>query len=135
LGACHGAEIPELYNQRLNSALEGYQLQIWPYSGPILIEERNAEDSDQTALHLIDNWRYIKKLTAADELFECGLQTMDSSNVVAVNDHPNRSQDEINFDLDIYFILVRFLINDDRMKMNNIKIWPLMGIAPENFDY
>ena len=60
---------------------------------------------------------------------------MDSSNVVAVNDHPNRSQDEINFDLDIYFILVRFLINDDRMKMNNIKIWPLMGIAPENFDY
>ena len=30
LGACHGAEIPELYNQRLNSALEGYQLQIWP---------------------------------------------------------------------------------------------------------
>ncbi len=135
LGACHGAEIPELYNQRLNSALEGYQLQIWPYSGPILIEERNAEDSEQTALHLIDNWRYIKKLTAADELFERGLQTMDSSNVVAVNDHPNRSQDEINFDLDIYFILVRFLINDDRMKMNNIKIWPLMGIAPENFDY
>jgi DNA polymerase-3 subunit epsilon len=29
------------------------------------------------------------------------------------------------FDLDIYFILVRFLVDVEKMKMNNLKIWPL----------
>ena len=131
LGACHGAETPELYNQRINTALEGYQLQIWPHTGPILIEERNPEDAEQSALHLIDNWRYIKKLSEVDELFERGLQTVDPSNVVAVTDHQNGSQDEINFDLDIYFILVRFLTDARRMAMSNLKLWPLTKLPAD----
>jgi len=137
LGACHGGETPELYNQRINTALEGYQLQVWPYIGPILIEERNPEDPEQSALHLIDNWRYIARLNSPEELFDLGLQTTNTSSSTEALGQSTRTDDSlatINFDLDIYFILVRFLIDDKRMKMNNIRIWPLMELAPENFD-
>ena len=66
-----------------------------------------------------------------DELFERGLQTVDPSNVVAVTGHQNGSQDEINFDLDIYFILVRFLTDARRMAMSNLKLWPLTKLPAD----
>ena len=137
LGACHGGEAPELYNQRIIRALEGYQLQVWPYIGPVLIEERNTEDPEQSALHLIDNWRYMAQLNSPDELFDLGLQTINTLQSTEALGQSTRTDDSlatINFDLDIYFILVRFLIDDKRMKMNNIRIWPLMEIAPDHFE-
>ena len=137
LGACHGAETPELYNQRINSALEGYQLQMWPYPGPILIEERNSEDPEQSALHLINNWSYMAQIDSPDELFDRGLQTVNalaSSDFSCQSERSTQPLSIVNFDLDIYFILVRFLMDEDRLKMNNIKIWPLMELATENFD-
>jgi DNA polymerase-3 subunit epsilon len=35
------------------------------------------------------------------------------------------------FDLDIYFILVRFLVDAEKMKMHNLKIWPLVPCSSD----
>ena len=35
------------------------------------------------------------------------------------------------FDLDIYFILARFMVNQRQMEMNSLKVWPLIKAAPE----
>jgi hypothetical protein len=33
------------------------------------------------------------------------------------------------FDLDTYFILVRFLVNQKKTQVNGLKVWPLVAIA------
>ena len=86
---------------------------------------------------MIDNWRYMAQLNSPDELFDLGLQTINTLQSTEALGQSTRTDDSlatINFDLDIYFILVRFLIDDKRMKMNNIRIWPLMEIVPDHFD-
>jgi DNA polymerase-3 subunit epsilon len=122
LGACHGAETSEQYNIRLRSAIERYQLQAWPYQNAIMIEERNLDG--QTAFHIIDHWRYVAKLDIPEDIYDFGYQ-------VAKNDWPQHYQSNTHFqaddkfDLDIYFILVRFLINEDNQRISNLKIWIL----------
>jgi DNA polymerase-3 subunit epsilon len=124
LGACHGAESAETYNERLNTAIARYQIQAWPYQTAIMIEERNTEDSDRVAFHIIDNWRYIAQLDIAEDIYDLGYDavlssskpTLKSKNILTVDD---------KFDLDIYFILVRFLINEENKKLSNLKIWIL----------
>ena len=126
-GACHGKESAEKYNERLNSAIARYQIQAWPYQTAIMIEERNAEDSDRSAFHIIDNWRYIAKLDIPEDIYDLGYEIT----------NPNQSQQpqsktilaaDDKFDLDIYFILVRFLINEENKKLSNLKIWLLNPI-------
>jgi DNA polymerase-3 subunit epsilon len=126
-GACHGKESAEKYNERLNSAIARYQIQAWPYQTAIMIEERNAEDSDRSAFHIIDNWRYIAKLDIPEDIYDLGYeitnpnqsQPPQSKSILAADD---------KFDLDIYFILVRFLINEENKKLSNLKIWLLNPI-------
>jgi len=36
-----------------------------------------------------------------------------------------RDDSDDRFDLDIYFILVRFLADSEKIAMNHLKIWPL----------
>ena len=122
LGACYGAEPAQHYNDRLTSAIERYQIQAWPYQNAIMIEERCAEA--ETAFHIIDHWRYITKLTLPEDLFDLGYQISDS-NRDSVNRANTHFQADEKFDLDIYFILVRFLINEDNKKVSNLKIWLL----------
>ena len=128
LGACHGAESPDTYNERINAAIARYQIQAWPYQTAIMIEERNIEDSDRSAFHIIDNWRYIAKLDIPEDIYDLGYEIT----------NPNQSQSpqskiilaaDDKFDLDIYFILVRFLINEDNKKLSNLKIWLLKPIS------
>jgi DNA polymerase-3 subunit epsilon len=122
LGACHGAESAEQYNERLTSAIKHYQIQAWPYQTAIMIEERS--DEGQTAFHIIDHWRYVAKLDIPEDIYDFGYQ-------IAHNNRPQHGQTSTNFqaddkfDLDIYFILVRFLINEDNLKISNLKIWIL----------
>ena len=123
-GACVGAEDPALYNQRLTSALRDYQLQVWPYPGPILVEEKNSEEEHST-LHLIDNWRYIAKLDDISQLYDHGLAPAQKWDSTKSHTEAQTTVDTVNFDLDIYFILVRFLTNTERMAVNNLKVWPL----------
>jgi DNA polymerase-3 subunit epsilon len=121
-GACHGAESAEHYNDRLTSAIERYQIQAWPYQNAIMIEEHCAEG--HTAFHIIDHWRYITKLTVPEDLYDLGYQ-ISNSNQDSVNRANINFQADEKFDLDIYFILVRFLINEDNKKVSNLKIWLL----------
>jgi DNA polymerase-3 subunit epsilon len=130
-GACNGNESAELYNQRIKNALEEYQLQIWPFPGPILIEERNLDDPDLTGLHIIDQWRYVTKIHSSDDLSELGFRVVNS--LVNALDKKSESFPDVSFDLDIYFILVRFLVDEKQMAMNNIKIWQLLYQAKEEY--
>ena len=134
-GACHGAESASSYNERMSAALKNYQIKLWPHAGPILLEERDPQSQDQVAFHIVDRWRYIAKLAILEDLYDLGYQLLDSNN------RPNSLLDEVleptesndnHFDLDIYFILVRFLVNQKKMNMNCLKIWPLVGLSSEN---
>ena len=129
-GACVGKEDSTLYNQRLTSALKDYQLQVWPYPGPIILEEKNAEEEHST-LHLIDNWRYIAKLDDISQLYDFGLAPAQQWDSPKSNTDSQTTVDRVNFDLDIYFILVRFITNTERMRVNNLKVWPLSRQPPE----
>jgi DNA polymerase-3 subunit epsilon len=131
-GACHGAEEPAIYNQRVNTALNNYQLKMWPYPGAIMIEERDMQEPENVAFHVVHNWRYIAKLTLTEDLYDQGYQLAQSHNSQMQKEEQDDSQQSLpadsddRFDLDIYFILVRFLVDAEKMKMHNLKIWPLM---------
>ena len=127
-GACHGAEEAEAYNQRVNSALNNYQLKMWPYPGAIMIEERDMQEPDNVAFHVVHNWRYIAKLTLAEDLYDHGYQLADARQSKSQDQSQlsTASSSDDRFDLDIYFILVRFLVDAEKMKMHNLKIWPLL---------
>lgn len=136
-GACHGAEDAASYNERVNAALKTYQLKMWPYPGAIMIEERDMQEPEHVAFHLVHNWRYLAKLTLIEDLYDHGYQLAQSGGNL---DQPRQFDEGLDssdsqpslgapsddrFDLDIYFILVRFLVDAEKMKMNNLKIWPL----------
>ena len=135
-GACHGAESAEIYNERMTAALKNYQIKQWPYSGPIVLEERNPQDPELVAWHIIDRWRYIAKLSAFEDIYDLGYQLPNANgqplsqlNASAVSDSvrdgPIRDDSDDRFDLDIYFILVRFMADSEKMALNNLRIWPL----------
>ena len=127
LGACHGAESPDTYNERINAAIARYQIQAWPYQTAIMIEERNIEDSDRSAFHIIDNWRYIAKLDIPEDIYDLGYEITNPNQSQSPQSKIILAADE-KFDLDIYFILVRFLINEENKKLSNLKIWLLNPI-------
>lgn len=124
-GACCSAEPPEQYNQRLTAAIERYQIQTWPYQNAIMIEESCSQG--QTAFHIIDHWRYIAKLAVPEDIYDLGYQVLKNHQPATTQCNTNYAADT-KFDLDIYFILVRFLINDENRKLSNLKIWMLEKI-------
>lgn len=130
-GACHGAEEAAIYNQRVNSALTNYQLKMWPYPGAIMIEERDMQEPENVAFHVVHNWRYITKLTLIEDLYDQGYQLANGQHIQQQRDsQPSApASDDDRFDLDIYFILVRFLVDAEKMKMHNLKIWPLTAFS------
>jgi DNA polymerase-3 subunit epsilon len=149
-GACHGKEIPELYNERTQAALKNYQVKTWPYPGPILLEERDPNDLDNVMFHVVDRWRYVAKLALLEDIYDYGYQLAQAQqqNASAAKgsalllgtqpSSPSESQLQISaaqleqhhqFDLDTYFILVRFLVNQKKTQVNGLKVWPLVAIA------
>ena len=121
-----GAEPAEIYNGRLQAALNNYQIKLWPHVGPILVEERDPQQPDSVAFHLLDQWRYISKIAAMDELYDLGYQLGERRPIPQLSEiqATGRGVDQY-FDLDIYFILVRFLVDAEKIALNNLKIWPL----------
>ena len=83
-GACVGHAPIELHNLQLKTALELFQVQVWPYAGPIAIKEAGH-------MHVVDQWRYLGTAINEEELYELA----DSG--------------EAEFDLDIYKILKKAL--------------------------
>lgn len=133
-GACHGAETAEAYNERMTAALKHYQIKQWPYPGPIVLEERNPQQPDMVAWHLIDRWRYVSKLASFDDIYDLGYGLAKGTYDVAIDRQPPSTaatpalvpdDADDRFDLDIYFILVRFMADSEKMALNNLRIWPL----------
>ncbi len=83
-GACIGGSPIDLHNLQLKTALELFQVQMWPYAGPVAIKEAGH-------MHVIDRWRYLGTAINEEELYELA----DSG--------------EGEFDLDIYKILKKAL--------------------------
>jgi DNA polymerase-3 subunit epsilon len=126
-GACCGKETAVTYNERMQVALKDYQIKIWPYDDAILIEERDPQNSELHCYHLVNNWRYVAKLSIADDIYDYGFTF--HSNTTRQQEQaqvaPNAGEMDSRFDLDIYFILVRFLANTDRSTMSHLHIHPL----------
>jgi DNA polymerase-3 subunit epsilon len=125
LGACVCQEPPESYNQRIVGALRDYEIKVWPWQSAIIVEERNHSDSDAAAWHLIYQWRHLAVLTNLSDLYDYGFKP--AQNISSNMHHPqtsnNNQKTDEDFDLDIYFILIKFLLNPEAMRVNNIRIW------------
>lgn len=96
-GACLKKELAVFYNIRLLEALRSITIKPWPFEGPILIEERN-ELSEKIEYFLIDKWCYLGSTTTPDATYIAN------------------TEDGISFDLDVYKILRRYLMNPTNIK-------------------
>ena len=136
LKKCHGAccqkEPAEVYNSRLNNALKNYQRVVWPWQDAIILEEKNHDENSY--FHLIRDWVYLRQLSSPNELDDFGYQMTDQ-NANLYNqtiEIPNLNLNEPeDFDLDTYFILIRFLLNTELMSLNRLKVYPLRQIEFE----
>jgi hypothetical protein len=126
-GACCGKETAVTYNERMQAALKDYQIKIWPYDDAILIEERDPQNPELYCYHLVNNWRYVAKLSVADDIYDYGFTFHTNTTRLQEQAQVAQNEGEIDsrFDLDIYFILVRFLANTDRSTMSHMHIHPL----------
>lgn len=90
-GACTGRESAAEYNKRLSLAFERQRIQQWPYSGPILLQEKQIENAHPTTGMIVDQWCVIGEVRQ-DEYCEPEIKTRSKT-----------------FDLDTYKILRMFL--------------------------
>jgi len=120
-GACCHKEPAKEYNERLYAALKEYQRVIWPWPNAIVLEEKNQEGDSY--FHLIKDWIYIRRLDSVDEINHLTYQPTKSNLIESLTQTDNASSN--NFDLDTYFILIRFLLNSELIKINRLKVYPL----------
>lgn len=87
-GICAGKENPAKYNLRFIEAFISSKIKSWPYKGPIIIKEVN-ENSGKEEQFFADNWCIIQK-----------------------HEGDNETIRDLEFDLDAYKILKRFLFKN-----------------------
>jgi DNA polymerase III subunit epsilon len=90
-GACVGAEAAAAYNVRFAEVFATQRIKPWPFSGPILFQERNANDAEGEVF-LIDQWCFVNS-SRFDDYGQ--LRLFDAEYV---------------FDYDSYKILSRYLL-------------------------
>ena len=83
-GACIGIMSAEMHNLQLKTAMNLYKVQVWPYVGPIAI-------NDGGEMIVLDKWCYLGTAINQDELYEL------------------TESGEAEFDLDIYKIVTKAL--------------------------
>jgi len=83
-GACIGIQATEMHNLQLKTAMDLYKVQVWPYEGPIAI-------NDGGEMIVLDKWCYLGTAINEDELSEL------------------TSDGDAEFDLDIYKIVKKAL--------------------------
>jgi DNA polymerase III subunit epsilon len=54
-GACAGVEKPAVYNLKFEKAFSARKIRLWPFSGPILIEEHGRKGG-RGEIFVVDNW-------------------------------------------------------------------------------
>lgn len=91
-GACIGKESLAHYHLRLHTVLLKFKVSIWPYKGPIGIQEGKS-------LHLIDQWCYLGSAMNDDEV------------------HELLTSGQAEFDLDIFKIIKKHLQKLPREKI------------------
>lgn len=102
-GACAGRESAEDYNKRLNLAFERQRIQEWPYSTPILLQEKNIAGQQPNTGVIVDQWCVIAEVRQ-DEYCEAEIKTHYKT-----------------FDLDTYKILQEFM----HTKLHKLIVQPL----------
>jgi len=95
-GACLGEETPEQHNLRLATALNPHRIVEWPWPGRVAIRERNPYGTLEEA-HVFERWSHIGTARSEDELEDLA-----------------HARAEIDFDPDIYRILVGFIAKHRR---------------------
>ncbi|MEP7067794.1 MAG: exonuclease domain-containing protein [Usitatibacter sp.] len=95
-GACLGEETPEQHNLRLATALSAHRIVEWPWPGRVAIRERHPDGALEEA-HVFERWSHIGTARSEAELEELA-----------------HARAEIDFDPDIYRILVSFIAKHRR---------------------
>lgn len=110
-GACAGKESPEDYNKRVALAFERQRIQQWPYSSPILLQEKGIEGMQPTTGVIVDKWCVIAEVSQ-EEYCEPEIRTRRGT-----------------FDLDTYKILQSFL----QTKLHKLSIQKLTSDQLQQF--
>jgi DNA polymerase-3 subunit epsilon len=141
LGCCCGGEPAGTYNERVMAAIKNYERKQWPFSDAVVIEEACLEDSENSLWHVIDHWRYMGQVRSADDIHSLGYRVLReknsegrtnlNDNVTATAGAEDYLDGRINFDLDIYYILVRFLLSKEKMALNRLRVWPLESLGSQ----
>ena len=130
-GACVGDECPKSYNQRVALALADYDIKVWPWKSAVLVRECDPSDQEHVSFHLIDKWCYLSKITDLQDLFEAGFQPKKTKALRAkrakISSGGEYRRAEA-FDLDTYFILSRFICDENKLSIHNLKLFPLTPI-------
>ena len=91
-GACCGLEAPERHRLRLQLALQGQRLQVWPHQGAVGLREHN-EQTGRTDIHVFDQWCHLATVHDEAELAEA----LSTRHLLA-------------FDLDTYRLALKHLV-------------------------
>ena len=95
-GACVGEESLAQYHFRLQQVLAKFKVSIWPYAGPIGMQEGRS-------LHILDQWCYLGSAMNEEEVYEL------------------LGSGKAEFDLDIYKIITKHLKKLPREKLINLQ--------------
>lgn len=95
-GACVGKENFLKYNIRVQEAFKN-TFKPWPFSGPIAIEEAEAEN--KKILHIVDKWCYLGNLESEDDFEKLKLS------------------EDLKFDVDLYKILYSFISKEQNLRL------------------
>jgi DNA polymerase III subunit epsilon len=99
-GACSGKELPVMYNFRFQQAFYENRLKKWPFSTPVLIEEKGLVDGKSEGF-VLDKWCLLGSVSHDGQ------------------DRNYELKRELEFDLDTYKILNSFL------KSKKVKVRPI----------
>ena len=127
-GACGGTEPVYDYNSRLEAALANYRLKVWPWDSAILVKEQDPNDAENFAFHLLNNWQHIRKIEDEQELAESGYRAKKNNLPSGISKNPKQSSSGYPADLDTYHILIRFLLDSNKLGINNLRIFLLEPI-------
>jgi DNA polymerase-3 subunit epsilon len=103
-GACAGLEPAEDYNRRVELAFERQRIREWPYSSPVLLQEKIAGlETRPSGGIIVDQWCVLAEVHQEPDC------------------EPTIKEHRKTFDLDTYNILQSFL----ETKLHKLKIQPL----------
>ena len=68
-GVCCGEEAPDRHHLRLQMALAGNKLQVWPFPGKVGLREHNPH-TGRTDIHLFDQWCHLATVQSDEDMHE-----------------------------------------------------------------